>query len=124
MQRKPATTRKVAVVVIKTMISTRRPPKKVVVAVGGETEEVKATAPRPTIKRREREYTINRKKRGLLHAEEPSFFYIWLIDYSPNVATITALIVCILFSASSNTIEFSDSKTSSVTSTPSRPNCL
>ena len=41
------------------------------------------------------------------------FFIIHNVNYqSPNVATITALIVCIRFSASSNTIEFSDSKTS------------
>ena len=43
--------------------------------------------------------------------------------YSPRVATITALIVCIRFSASSKTMLFTDSKTSSVTSMPSRPNC-
>ena len=34
----------------------------------------------------------------------------------PNVAIMTALIVCILFSASSNTFDCSDSNTSSVTS--------
>ena len=44
--------------------------------------------------------------------------------YSPNVATMTALMVCIRFSASSKTMLFSLSNTSSVTSMPSRPNCL
>jgi len=42
--------------------------------------------------------------------------------YSPRVATITALMVCILFSASSKTMLAGLSKTSSVTSMPSRPN--
>jgi hypothetical protein len=41
---------------------------------------------------------------------------------SPNVATITALMVCIRFSASSKTSDASDSKTSSVTSRASIPN--
>ena len=40
---------------------------------------------------------------------------------SANVATRTALIVCIRFSASSKTIECADSKTSSVTSSSLRP---
>jgi hypothetical protein len=44
--------------------------------------------------------------------------------YDPRVATITALIVCKRFSASSKTMECFDSKTSSVTSIPSRPNFL
>src|SRR3954451_19424129 len=39
----------------------------------------------------------------------------------PRVATMTALIVCIRFSASSNTIDAGDSNTSSVTSSDSRP---
>ncbi len=39
----------------------------------------------------------------------------------PIVATITALMVCMRFSASSQTIDASDSKTSSVTSSASRP---
>src|SRR6516165_2188649 len=39
----------------------------------------------------------------------------------PRVATRTALIVCIRFSASSNTIEAGDSNTSSVTSSAFRP---
>ena len=43
---------------------------------------------------------------------------------SPSVATMTALIVCIRFSAWSKTIERSDSKTSSVTSRPSSPKLL
>ena len=41
---------------------------------------------------------------------------------SPSVATITALIVCIRFSAWSKTIDRSDSNTSFVTSIPSMPN--
>ena len=44
------------------------------------------------------------------------------LDRSPSVATITALMVCMRFSAWSKTIECSDSKTSSVTSSASRPN--
>ena len=40
----------------------------------------------------------------------------------PRVATMTALIVCIRFSASSKTSEAGDSKTSSVTSSASIPN--
>ena len=44
------------------------------------------------------------------------------LAYSPRVATITALMVCIRFSASSKTMLAGLSKTSSVTSTPSRPN--
>src|SRR4051794_24252219 len=40
----------------------------------------------------------------------------------PSVATMTALIVCMRFSASSKTIDASDSKTSSVTSSAVRPN--
>ena len=42
--------------------------------------------------------------------------------YSPSVATMMALMVCRRFSASSKTIEASDSKTSSVTSMLSSPN--
>ena len=41
---------------------------------------------------------------------------------SPSVATMMALMVCRRFSASSKTIEASDSKTSSVTSMLSSPN--
>ena len=41
---------------------------------------------------------------------------------APSVATRTALIVCIRFSAWSKTIEYGDSKTSSVTSSASSPN--
>ena len=41
---------------------------------------------------------------------------------APSVAAITALMVCILFSASSNTRDCSDSKTSSVTSISVSPN--
>ena len=41
---------------------------------------------------------------------------IYFAGCQPRVAAITALIVCILFSASSNTSDCSDSKTSSVTS--------
>ena len=44
-------------------------------------------------------------------------------NQSPNVATMTALMVCIRFSASSKTMLFLPSKTSSVTSMPSKPNC-
>ena len=40
-----------------------------------------------------------------------------------SVATMTALIVCIRFSASSKTTEAGDSKTSSVTSSASSPYC-
>ena len=40
---------------------------------------------------------------------------------SPRVATMTALIVCMRFSAWSKTIEYGDSKTSSVTSSASIP---
>ena len=40
---------------------------------------------------------------------------------SPNAATITALIVCIRFSAWSNTMPAGLSNTSSVTSTPFKP---
>ena len=43
-------------------------------------------------------------------------------DQSPRVATMTALMVCMRFSASSKTMLLLPSKTSSVTSTPSRPN--
>ena len=42
--------------------------------------------------------------------------------YAPSVATITALMVCIRFSASSKTMLAGLSNTSSVTSTPFRPN--
>lgn len=62
------------------------------------------------------------KKKTLLITALITFFIVLRADQSPRVATITAFIVCILFSASSKTIEFSDSKTSSVTSIPSRPN--
>ena len=41
--------------------------------------------------------------------------------YAPSVAAITALIVCIRFSASSNTLDCADSNTSSVTSISFRP---
>ena len=41
--------------------------------------------------------------------------------YAPRVAAITALIVCIRFSASSNTLDCADSNTSSVTSISFRP---
>lgn len=41
---------------------------------------------------------------------------------SASVATMTALMVCFRFSASSNTMEFGDSNTSSVTSRASSPN--
>ena len=44
------------------------------------------------------------------------------IAQSPSVATSSALIVCIRFSASSNTSEAGDSNTSSVTSSASIPN--
>jgi hypothetical protein len=44
-----------------------------------------------------------------------------LYDGGRIVATRTALIVCILFSASSKTTDAGDSKTSSVTSSASRP---
>ena len=44
-----------------------------------------------------------------------------LHDRLPRVATMTALIVCIRFSAWSNTTEAGDSKTSSVTSSAVRP---
>ena len=40
----------------------------------------------------------------------------------PNVATMTALIVCIRFSASSQTSDAGDSKTSSLTSSDASPN--
>ena len=40
---------------------------------------------------------------------------------SPSVATITALMVCMRFSAWSKTIDWGDSNTSSVTSSPSIP---
>lgn len=53
-----------------------------------------------------------------------SFYYIRFVNQHPNVATITAFIVCIRFSASSKTMEFGDSKTSSVTSMPFNPNCF
>ncbi len=46
------------------------------------------------------------------------------ILYYPRLATITALIVCILFSASSNTTEYLLSNTSSVTSKAVNPNLL
>ena len=42
--------------------------------------------------------------------------------YAPSVATITAFIVCMRFSASSKTMLAGLSNTSSVTSTPLRPN--
>ena len=49
------------------------------------------------------------------------FSYVFKRVYFPKVATITALMVCILFSASSKAMDASDSKTSSVTSSASRP---
>lgn len=55
----------------------------------------------------------------ILYIRYLNLFGCFELAYSPKVATITALIVCIRFSASSNTIEFSLSKTSSVTSKPS-----
>ena len=41
--------------------------------------------------------------------------------YAPSIATRTALMVCILFSASSNTTDWLDSNTSSVTSSSDTP---
>lgn len=50
-----------------------------------------------------------------------SSILILILFYFPRVATITAFIVCILFSASSNTNEYSLSNTSLVTSIHSSP---
>lgn len=49
---------------------------------------------------------------------------ILILFYFPKVATMTAFIVCILFSASSNTNEYSLSNTSLVTSIQSNPYLL
>lgn len=49
---------------------------------------------------------------------------ILILSYFPKVATMTAFIVCILFSASSNTNECSLSNTSLVTSIQSNPYLL
>src|SRR5439155_1203274 len=53
----------------------------------------------------------------------PIAMTIRLLTQAPSVATMTALIVCMRFSAWSNTIEYGDAKTSSVTSSASRPVC-
>ena len=50
------------------------------------------------------------------------FFSCPAINYTPSVAIITALMVCIRFSASSKTTDCSDSNTSSVTSSSLIPN--
>lgn len=50
----------------------------------------------------------------IIHVQKKEYDYTE--NYAPRVATITAFIVCILFSASSKTIELSKSNTSLVTS--------
>ena len=66
------------------------------------------------------------KTKRIKKVETNSTFFKKLFRYSPNyffpnVATITALIVCILFSASSKTTEFGLLNTSSSTSRTSIP---
>ena len=53
-------------------------------------------------------------------SDKPVFPFLHL--YNPSVAAITALIVCIRFSASSNTTDWPDSNTSSVHSISVMPN--
>ena len=61
-------------------------------------------------------YKQRQRERYFLRPSSPIHFAFNSIFYAPKVAAITALIVCIRFSASSKTTDCSDSNTSSVTS--------